>query len=63
MLIHSTKALQKYLKVNPETKEEQGESSSAWHAHFKKLNRKNTIILMHDSSLYTVVLYGVRRKI
>ncbi|WP_208591961.1 plasmid pRiA4b ORF-3 family protein [Gracilibacillus suaedae] len=62
MLIQSTKALQKYLKVDPEPKQELAFPLTGWHAHFKKIDRKNTIILVHDISLYTVVLYGVKAK-
>ncbi|WP_058309039.1 plasmid pRiA4b ORF-3 family protein [Gracilibacillus massiliensis] len=62
MLIQSTKALQKYLKVNPEPRQELADPLQGWHAHFKKINRKNTIILVHDLSLYTIVLYGLKAK-
>jgi hypothetical protein len=62
MLIQSTKALQKYLKVDLEPKQELAASLTGWHAHLKKIDRRNRIILVHDISLYTVILYGVKAK-
>ncbi|MFD2655599.1 plasmid pRiA4b ORF-3 family protein [Gracilibacillus thailandensis] len=62
MLIQSTKALQKYLKVDLEPKQELAAPLTGWHAHLKKIDRRNTIILVHDISLYTVILYGVKAK-
>ncbi|SER23939.1 pRiA4b ORF-3-like protein [Gracilibacillus ureilyticus] len=62
MLIQCTKALQKYLKIEPNQKSVQEHSLTAWHGQVKKFNRRNTVILVHDSSLYVVILNGVKAK-
>ncbi|TGA98318.1 plasmid pRiA4b ORF-3 family protein [Sporolactobacillus shoreae] len=59
MLIQCTKKLLDQLKIKPEPV---GTESSlfSWHANLITINRRKTIVLMNDSSRYTVVLHGLR---
>lgn len=66
MIIQCTKALadvagQTLLELNDSEREEQ-HPLGFWHAHVMKVNRRNTILLVNNETLYTVVLYGVKKR-
>ncbi|TMN21694.1 plasmid pRiA4b ORF-3 family protein [Lentibacillus cibarius] len=64
MFIHSTKKMRDHLKVRSETMTEQVEEEAlfSWHANVVRMNRRQSVVFMHDKSQYTIVLYGVRAK-
>ncbi|QKY70191.1 plasmid pRiA4b ORF-3 family protein [Lentibacillus sp. CBA3610] len=64
MFIRCTKKMLDHLKVKPDSVTEQTEVSSSfsWHANVVRINRRQSVVLMHDKSQYVIILYGVRAK-
>lgn len=61
MLIQCTKKLLDQLKIKPDL-EKQETPLFSWHANLITIDRRKTIVLMNDSSRYTIVLYGLKAK-
>ncbi|WP_071460893.1 plasmid pRiA4b ORF-3 family protein [Bacillus massilinigeriensis] len=61
MLIQCSKKLLDQLKLPAVPGNEEDEFFS-WHAHMVMINRRKTVVLVNDSSLYVVVLYGLKAK-
>lgn len=61
MLIHCTKKLFDELGIKPSAVVEENPIFS-WHANLVTLNRRKTLILVHDRSRYIIVVYGLKKK-
>lgn len=61
MIIYCSKALQKALKLNkidfatPEQLETEDNPFYAWHGHIAKVDGRNTIVLMNDKTMYSIL--------
>ncbi|MFH5836271.1 plasmid pRiA4b ORF-3 family protein [Proteiniclasticum sp. C24MP] len=66
MIIQCTKVLGESMGRNLVTLEESQKQEQhplgLWHAHMTKVNRRNTVIMVNEETLYAVVLYGVKKK-
>ena len=66
MIIQCTKVMgEKMGRDLPMLEESQKEAQhplGLWHAHLTKVNRRNTVIMLNDRTLYAVVLYGLKKK-
>lgn len=58
-LFSTLKALE-YFKIEPRVNES-NITFNHWSMHVKKINRRNTLILMHLESKYIVVMYGFKK--
>lgn len=61
MLIQCTKKLLDELGTGPLTAMD-GDPAYSWHANLITLNRRKTLILIHDRNRYVIVMYGLRKK-
>jgi len=61
MQIQCTKKLLKELGV-VELQAAEEESIFCWHANLLTMNRRKAIVLMNDSSRYSIILYGLKAK-
>lgn len=61
MLLQCTKKLLDELKIKPET-EPSGEPLFSWHGNVMMVNRKKTVVIVNDQSLYPIVLHGLKAK-
>lgn len=61
MLIQCTKKLLDELGIDP-TAAIDKDPMFSWHANLVTLNRRKTLILVHDRNRYVIVLYGLRKK-
>ncbi|HWK24089.1 MAG TPA: plasmid pRiA4b ORF-3 family protein [Ureibacillus sp.] len=62
MLIQCTKKLLEQLKIKPHEPIKEQNPLFSWHAHFILVNRRKTIVLIHDLSRYIIVLHGLKAK-
>lgn len=61
MLLQCTKKLLDELKIKPET-EPSEDPLFSWHANLITINRKKTVVIVNDQSLYPIVLHGLKAK-
>jgi hypothetical protein len=61
MLIQCTKKLLDELGIDP-TAVVDKDPTFSWHANLVTLNRRKTLILIHDRNRYVIVMYGLRKK-
>jgi len=61
MLIQATAKLRDELNLEVLEQKERPDLFS-WHANFKRINRRKTVILVNDFCAYTVVLYGLKKE-
>lgn len=61
MLIQCTKKLLDELGIEPSAAVDRNPLFS-WHANLVKINRRKTLVLVHDRSRYVIVLYGLKKK-
>ena len=61
MLIQATAKLRDELNLEVLEQKERPDLFS-WHANFKRINRRKTVILVNDVCAYTVVLYGLKKE-
>lgn len=66
MVIYCSKAFQQHYKIQDSqlsTNITENELNS-WHAHIRKINGKNTIILMNDKTMFSIILRNkIPRKV
>ncbi|MFO7814486.1 MAG: plasmid pRiA4b ORF-3 family protein [Halanaerobiales bacterium] len=60
MLIQATTKLRNELNLE-ELDQKERAALFSWHANFKRINRRKTVILVNDACAYTVVLYGLKK--
>ena len=58
MILYCSKALKTALKItkNDMTPISEGDTLFSWHGHIAKINGRNTTVLMHDRTMYCVLL-------
>ncbi len=61
MLIQCTKKLLDELKIKP-VQAKEGNPLFCWHANLITINHRKTVVLMNDSNLYRIILYGLKAK-
>ncbi len=61
MNLQITAKMQKWLKVSPPPFSHK-EDIYAWHLNYQIVNHKKFIILVHDLSKFTIVLWGIKKR-
>ena len=66
MLIQCTKKLLDQLKIKPADlcaeKEREYDAQFSWHANLITVDRRKTVVLVHDNSHYVLILHGLKAK-
>jgi len=62
MIIQCTKKLLDELKLKSPAAPQEEESQFAWHANVMTFARRKTVVFVHDSTRYCIVLHGLKAK-
>ena len=62
MIIQTTGKLQSFLKTNGIPLPDAAEPFACWHGNIKTIKRRKAILLTHNISRYSILLYGVTQK-
>ncbi len=62
MIIQATKKLQDMLKIKTMVKPIDDNNFSCWHANIFNIGRKKGLLVTHNTSLYSVFIYGITQK-
>lgn len=62
MNIGCTQKLFKELKTEPVEKQSRASFINDWHANLIRIDRRKCVLLTNDSSLYTIVIPGLRKR-